>query len=188
MKNYFPKKKTKTLEFCMLSDNVKDYYVVSQGKTSIPGVDDAEECELTDVCRSPSLVTSSGYFSFIIFIDKHFYGKMKSKFVTNNLSKSFCGHKYFLLNFAEHKHMYIKNSKTSKTEYICNLFKQNWIKNYVFMVQNSWTHTQKTVLIFENIPKYPPTQNIVCFQTTSWITWLSHKERPQFLESMTERS
>lgn len=33
----------------MLSDNIKDYYVVSQGKTSIPGVDDAEELELTDV-------------------------------------------------------------------------------------------------------------------------------------------
>jgi hypothetical protein len=26
-----------------------DYHVVSQGKTSIPGVDDGEECELTDV-------------------------------------------------------------------------------------------------------------------------------------------
>jgi hypothetical protein len=26
-----------------------DYHVVSQGKTTIPGVDDAEELELTDV-------------------------------------------------------------------------------------------------------------------------------------------
>lgn len=26
-----------------------DYFFVSQGKTSIPGVDDAEELELTDV-------------------------------------------------------------------------------------------------------------------------------------------
>lgn len=26
-----------------------DYYVVSQGKTTIPGVDDGEELELTDV-------------------------------------------------------------------------------------------------------------------------------------------
>lgn len=26
-----------------------DYHVVAQGKTIIPGVDDAEECELTDV-------------------------------------------------------------------------------------------------------------------------------------------
>lgn len=26
-----------------------DYYVVSQGKTTIPNVDDGEECELTDV-------------------------------------------------------------------------------------------------------------------------------------------
>lgn len=37
------------LEFCLLSNNIMDYYVVSQGKTSIPGVDDGEECELTDV-------------------------------------------------------------------------------------------------------------------------------------------
>jgi myosin heavy chain 6/7 len=34
---------------CMLSNNIMDYYVVSQGKTTIPGVDDGEECELTDV-------------------------------------------------------------------------------------------------------------------------------------------
>lgn len=34
---------------CTLSDNVKDYYVVSQGKTTIPGVDDGEELEATDV-------------------------------------------------------------------------------------------------------------------------------------------
>lgn len=33
----------------MLSENIMDYYVVSQGKTSIPGVDDAEELTLTDV-------------------------------------------------------------------------------------------------------------------------------------------
>lgn len=34
---------------CTLSDNIKDYYVVSQGKTTIPGLDDGEEMELTDV-------------------------------------------------------------------------------------------------------------------------------------------
>lgn len=33
----------------MLSDNIMDYYVVAQGKTSIPGVADDEELELTDV-------------------------------------------------------------------------------------------------------------------------------------------
>lgn len=33
----------------MLSNNIMDYHVVAQGKTSIPGVDDGEECELTDV-------------------------------------------------------------------------------------------------------------------------------------------
>jgi hypothetical protein len=32
-----------------------DYHVVSQGKTTIPGVDDGEEMELTDVRRSSKL-------------------------------------------------------------------------------------------------------------------------------------
>ncbi|XP_077276629.1 myosin heavy chain isoform X3 [Temnothorax americanus] len=33
---------------CLLSDNIQDYYFVSQGKTTIPNVDDGEECLLTD--------------------------------------------------------------------------------------------------------------------------------------------
>lgn len=37
----------------MLSNDVYDYYIVSQGKTTIPNVDDGEECTLTDV--SPAL-------------------------------------------------------------------------------------------------------------------------------------
>lgn len=36
-------------DYCLLSNNVMDYHIVSQGKTSIPGLDDGEECELTDV-------------------------------------------------------------------------------------------------------------------------------------------
>merc|ERR1719209_2282174 len=35
-------------ENCCLSNNIKDYHYVSQGKTDIPGVDDAEELTLTD--------------------------------------------------------------------------------------------------------------------------------------------
>lgn len=34
---------------CLLSNNINDYYFVSQGKTSIPGVDDSEEFRITDV-------------------------------------------------------------------------------------------------------------------------------------------
>lgn len=34
---------------CYLSDNIYDYYNVSQGKITIPNVDDGEECLLTDV-------------------------------------------------------------------------------------------------------------------------------------------
>ncbi|XP_029155873.1 myosin heavy chain, muscle isoform X12 [Nylanderia fulva] len=35
-------------DICLLSNNVQDYYFVSQGKTTIPNVDDGEECLLTD--------------------------------------------------------------------------------------------------------------------------------------------
>lgn len=37
------------LESCLLSNNVYDYRIVSQGKTTIPSVDDGAEFEDTDV-------------------------------------------------------------------------------------------------------------------------------------------
>ena len=36
---------------CLLSNDIHDYFFVSQGKTEIPGVDDAEEMRLTDVSK-----------------------------------------------------------------------------------------------------------------------------------------
>lgn len=45
------------LEKCTLSDNIMDYHVVSQGKTTIPGVDDGEEMVATDV-RANKLIGS----------------------------------------------------------------------------------------------------------------------------------
>ena len=36
----------------LLSNNVHDYYFVSQGKTTIPGLDDGEELFTTDVSAS----------------------------------------------------------------------------------------------------------------------------------------
>jgi myosin heavy subunit len=38
-----------SIEFCLLSNNIQEYHYVSQGKTTIPNVDDAEEMRLTDV-------------------------------------------------------------------------------------------------------------------------------------------
>ncbi|XP_026492061.1 myosin heavy chain, muscle isoform X42 [Vanessa tameamea] len=35
-------------DMCLLSNDIYDYYIVSQGKTTIPNVDDGEECLLTD--------------------------------------------------------------------------------------------------------------------------------------------
>lgn len=34
---------------CLLTNDVYDYNIISQGKTTIPNVDDGEECTLTDV-------------------------------------------------------------------------------------------------------------------------------------------
>ncbi|CAH0715839.1 unnamed protein product, partial [Brenthis ino] len=36
-------------DMCLLSNDVYDYFIVSQGKTTIPNVDDGEECVLTDI-------------------------------------------------------------------------------------------------------------------------------------------
>lgn len=41
-----------------------DYYVVSQGKTTIPGVDDDEEMTLTDV--RPITVSDDGFFILLV--------------------------------------------------------------------------------------------------------------------------
>ncbi|XP_035775745.1 myosin heavy chain, muscle-like isoform X22 [Anopheles albimanus] len=35
-------------ELCLLSNNIHDYHIVSQGKTTIPSVDDGEEMQITD--------------------------------------------------------------------------------------------------------------------------------------------
>jgi hypothetical protein len=37
------------LEICLLSNNIYDYHIVSQGKTTIPSVDDSEEMGFTEV-------------------------------------------------------------------------------------------------------------------------------------------
>jgi len=37
------------VEMCLLSNNIHDYYFVSQGKTTIPGLDDGDELLVTDV-------------------------------------------------------------------------------------------------------------------------------------------
>ena len=54
---------------CALSNNISDYYYVSQGKTTIPNVDDGEECQMTDVSDS-------------VLVTAECYSKMKSVVVT----------------------------------------------------------------------------------------------------------
>lgn len=49
MKNNF-------LECCLLSSHISDYPCISQGKTRIPGVNDGEEFEVTDVSEIEMLL------------------------------------------------------------------------------------------------------------------------------------
>lgn len=56
----------------MLSNNIMDYNVVAQGKTTIPGVDDGEECDLTDVRHHKTWIISLyDFFVSLMFQSIH---------------------------------------------------------------------------------------------------------------------
>lgn len=46
-------------EITMLSNRISDYPLISQGKTRIPGVNDAEEFDLTIVSHEPRMERAS---------------------------------------------------------------------------------------------------------------------------------
>lgn len=50
-------------DHCLLSNNINDYYFVAQGKTVIPGVDDSEEMNITDVSYSRPI-----FFAFCLAV------------------------------------------------------------------------------------------------------------------------
>lgn len=52
----------------LLSNNINDYYFVSQGKTVIPGLDDGEELLVTDVSAALDLSTSRSPSVALLFI------------------------------------------------------------------------------------------------------------------------
>lgn len=54
-------------DLTLLSDRIGDYYLVSQGKTRIPGVNDAEEFELLNVSPQTSRIVQSGYSVNVLF-------------------------------------------------------------------------------------------------------------------------
>ena len=56
---------------CWLSDNICDYHFVSQGKTTIPGVDDAEEMGFADVSCRQSIVYQAIGDSGVELCDEH---------------------------------------------------------------------------------------------------------------------
>jgi hypothetical protein len=51
------------VEKCILSNNILDYHIVSQGKTTIPSVDDAEEMTFTDVRNRITILNTNSMFS-----------------------------------------------------------------------------------------------------------------------------
>ncbi|KAE9530670.1 hypothetical protein AGLY_011132 [Aphis glycines] len=55
-------------DMCMLSQDIHDYYYVSQGKTTIPGMDDGEEFQLTDVRAYKSVLSS-----LLLFLELFFF-------------------------------------------------------------------------------------------------------------------
>lgn len=75
---------------CFLSNNIYDYFNVSQGKITIPNVDDGEECMLADVSRriSQSLCSvphhhhpfQSRLNSFFCILSHNFFGSPNSIF------------------------------------------------------------------------------------------------------------
>lgn len=56
-----------TLEKCFLSNDVYDYMIIAQGKTTIPNVDDGEEMGLTDV-RLGTLVWCYSVFLLVFLL------------------------------------------------------------------------------------------------------------------------
>uniref|UniRef100_A0A2S2PBL2 Uncharacterized protein n=1 Tax=Schizaphis graminum TaxID=13262 RepID=A0A2S2PBL2_SCHGA len=51
-----------------LSNRISDYYYISQGKTRIPGVNDGEEFQITDVSADPRVFNNLILcFKYIIF-------------------------------------------------------------------------------------------------------------------------
>lgn len=64
--NYLNKKHAffSSTDKCLLTDNIYDYYNVSQGKVTIPSMDDGEEFSLTDVSRVCHIINGL-YLSFV---------------------------------------------------------------------------------------------------------------------------
>lgn len=75
---------------CFLSNDIYDYYNVSQGKVTIPNVDDGEECQLTDVSfLSLDLVRSSTPCEHQFFLLRKHIHILKNETVWNSTSRPF---------------------------------------------------------------------------------------------------
>lgn len=62
-------------EMCYLSNNIYDYYNVSQGKITVPNMDDGEECALMDVSH---FMKQSLHVKLPLFVFWPFFVKLKT--------------------------------------------------------------------------------------------------------------
>lgn len=84
----------KPTEMCFLSNNVYDYYNVSQGKITVPGIDDGEESMLADV--------SHRIEQFLCWVTRHLVSRSAiSVNCQKNFDSIFFETSNFLLLFVE---------------------------------------------------------------------------------------
>lgn len=66
-------------EYCLLSNNIYDYHIVSQGKVTVASIDDAEEFILTDVMLQ---------FLNVFFFFQFTFGNNSTKFTKKTISSN----------------------------------------------------------------------------------------------------
>lgn len=69
---------------CSLTDNIYDYHNVSQGKITVPNMDDGEEFQLTDVSYSPKCQVSKQCIYGYIYFKNIFYNNSSNPIHTKS--------------------------------------------------------------------------------------------------------
>lgn len=156
------------LEICMLSNNIHDYYFVSQGKTTIPSMDDGEECNLTDVS-----VTSRGlqmqkidvYYWEALWYPKIGFENFVFRFPRSRISFFFF---VFILELKDYWDSSPKQSidchiqiEQKYTDYICKI--TDSIVQWGTIVKQRLSNNRSRVLIFQYVPS-----SWSCLQLLFW--------------------
>jgi hypothetical protein len=166
------------LEICLLSNNIMDYHIVSQGKTTIPGLDDGEEGQLTDVRHRYDVwyhLTLALFFTLILCrfliietISRYLQPPAGIRIANLHTVDSIPFSWLFFGFLGEFLKIYL----------VCfRLFDRRVSFSNPFSLNTTQKHTHKTIHNKAN----------VCSPTTSWTTILCLRARLQSLVLMTER-